>query len=75
MRQLGSVSLDGTKVKANASKHRAMSYKHARKIREQLRDEVDELLRMAEETDRKEIGHCKRANAPEVRLHPSERLK
>jgi transposase len=54
MRQVGSVSLDGTKVKANASKHRAMSYRHARKIREQLRDEVDELLRMAEEADRNE---------------------
>ena len=54
MRQMGSVSLDGTKVRANASKHRAMSYRHARKIREQLRDEVDELLRMAEEADRNE---------------------
>lgn len=52
--KVGSVSLDGTKVKANASKHRAMSYAHAKKIREQLEDEVKELLRMSEEADRSE---------------------
>ena len=52
--KVGSISLDGTKVKANASKHRAMSYAHARKIRKQLEDEVKELLRMAEEADRSE---------------------
>ena len=54
LRKVGSISLDGTKVKANASKHRAMSYAHARKIRKQLEDEVKELLRMAEEADRSE---------------------
>ena len=54
LRKVGSVSLDGTKVKANASKHRAMSYAHARKIRKQLEDGVKELLRMAEEADRNE---------------------
>ena len=52
--KVGSISLDGTKVKANASKHRAMSYAHARKIRKQLEDEVKELLRMAEEAGRTE---------------------
>ena len=40
LRKVGIVSLDGTKVRANASKHRAMSYRHARKIRKQLEDEV-----------------------------------
>jgi len=54
LRKVGSISLDGTKVKANASKHRAMSYAHGRKIRKQLEDEVKELLRMAEEADRNE---------------------
>jgi len=49
MRQVGSVSLDGTKLMENASKHQAMSYRHAQKIRKQFRDEVNELLRMAEE--------------------------
>ena len=30
--KLGTVSLDGTKVKANASKHKALSYEHANKL-------------------------------------------
>lgn len=51
LKKEGSVSLDGTKVKANASKHR---YKHTRKIRKQLEDEVKELLRIAEEAERSE---------------------
>ncbi len=54
-RKIGSVSLDGTKINANASKHRAMSYKHALKIREQLLSEVEELLRMAEQADRTDV--------------------
>jgi hypothetical protein len=45
------VSLDGTKVKANASKHKAMSWGYANKLEEQLRREVQELLRRAEEAD------------------------
>jgi len=49
--QLGKVSLDGTKVKANASKHKAMSWGYANKLEEQLRREVQELLRRAEQAD------------------------
>lgn len=49
--KLGRVSLDGTKVKANASKHSALSWGHLEKIEEQLRQEVEELMRMAEEAD------------------------
>jgi transposase len=49
--KLGKVSLDGTKVKANASKHKAMSWGYANKLEEQLRREVEELLRRAEEAD------------------------
>lgn len=49
--KLGTVSLDGTKVKANASKHKAMSWKYANKLEAQLRDEVQELLRRAEDAD------------------------
>jgi transposase len=49
--KLGKVSLDGTKIKANASKHRALSWKHANQIEEQLKAEVAELLRQAEEAD------------------------
>lgn len=49
--KLGKVSLDGTKVKANASKHHALSWEYACKLEEQLKDEVEELLRLAEQAD------------------------
>ena len=39
--KVGNVSLDGTKVKANASRHRALSYGHAGRIEAQLAAEVD----------------------------------
>jgi transposase len=53
--KLGSVSLDGTKVKANASKHKALSYEHACKLETQIKAEVAELLRKAEAADRVDI--------------------
>ncbi len=53
--KLGKVSLDGTKVKANASKHHALSWDHAGKIEQQLQAEVDELIRLAEQADSEEI--------------------
>ena len=49
--KLGKVSLDGTKIKANASKHKAMSWGYANKLEEQLRREVQELLRRAKQAD------------------------
>jgi len=49
--KLGKVSLDGTKIKANASKHKAMSWGYANKLEEQLRQEVQDLLKRAEQAD------------------------
>lgn len=49
--KVGKVSLDGTKVKANASKHKALSYAHASKLQEQLEAEVKVLMEKAKETD------------------------
>jgi len=49
--KLGKISLDGTKVKASASKHRALSWEHANKLEEQLKTEVAELMRLSEEVD------------------------
>ena len=46
--KLGDISMDGTKIKANASKHKAMSWDYACKLEEQLRGEVEELIRRAE---------------------------
>lgn len=49
--KLGHVAIDGTKIKANASKHKAMSYERMEETEQRLRQEVEELLRRAEETD------------------------
>ena len=53
--KLGKVSLDGTKIKANASKHHALSWGHACKLEKQLQAEVNELIRLAEQADSEEI--------------------
>jgi transposase len=53
--KVGTVSLDGTKVHANASKHSALSWEHACKIEAQLRAEVEELMRLAEAADRGDL--------------------
>jgi transposase len=52
--QIGRVALDGSKVKANASKHKAMSYGRMRDKARQLRDEVHQLLTQAAATDAEE---------------------
>ena len=52
--KLGHVALDGTKVKANASKHKAMSYQRMKEKAAQLAAEVAELLRQAREVDEEE---------------------
>ena len=52
--KLGHVALDGTKVRANASKHQAMSYGRMKEKEAQLQGEVDELLRRAQEVDEEE---------------------
>jgi transposase len=49
--KLGHVALDGTKVKANASKHKAMSYGRMVESEARLKQEIEELLRRAERTD------------------------
>ena len=52
--KLGHVSLDGTKVKANASKHKAMSYGRMKEEEAHLESEVTELLRKALEAEARE---------------------
>jgi transposase len=53
--KLGTISLDGTKVKANASKHKALSWKYAGELEQQLAEEVAELLRLAAQADNSEL--------------------
>lgn len=49
--RVGRVAIDGSKVKANASKHKAMSYDRLGVKQQQLRDEVKQLLAQAEAAD------------------------
>jgi hypothetical protein len=49
--KLGHVALDGTKIKANASKHKAMSYERMKKREAELKAEVARMLAAAEAAD------------------------
>ena len=60
--KLGHVALDGTKIKANASKHKAMSYERMKPREAELQAEVDRWLKAAEAAD-----------AEEDKLHGSQR--
>jgi len=53
--KLGTVALDGTKMHANASRHRALSYEHAGRIEAQLKAEVAALMAKAEAADQADV--------------------
>jgi transposase len=63
--KLGHVAFDGTKVGANASKHKAMSYKRMQEEERRLEAEVKALLAKADETDRREDAQYGEGQAPE----------
>ena len=77
--KLGHVALDGTKVRANASKHKAMSYGRMKEREAQLESEVAELLRRAKEVDEEEdrrYGRDKRSDElPEELAFRESRLR
>lgn len=52
---LGNVSIDGTKIHADASKSHAVSHKRLIELENQLRKEVEELFKMAEQADQAEL--------------------
>jgi transposase len=52
--KVGRIALDGSKLKANASRHKAMSYDYMLKEEQRLQEEIKGLLSQAEETDRAE---------------------
>ena len=62
--KLGTVCLDGTKIHANASRHSALSHGHIVKLEAQLKQEVQELLALAEDADT--------ANTPDGMSLPKE---
>lgn len=53
--KLGDISLDGTKIKANASKHRALSYEYACKLEDKLKQEIATLMAKAKESDNSDL--------------------
>ena len=71
--KMGSISLDGSKMKANASKHKALSYKHACKLEKQLKAEVEELLKMADKADSEAIPE--KLSIPDELKRREDRLK
>jgi len=70
--RFGTVSLDGTKIHANASRHSALSYGHAEAIEAQLRDEVQQLLALAEAADDTDLPDG--MNLPEELQRREDRL-
>src|SRR6266498_1679734 len=52
--KLGKVAVDGTKIKANASKHKAMSYGRMKEKQTALKEEIRDLLRRADAVDKEE---------------------
>jgi transposase len=50
--KLGDIALDGTKIEANASKHKALSYEYTIKLSKQIEDEIQQLMKASEEADR-----------------------
>lgn len=52
--KLGNIYIDGTKVQANASRHKAMSYEYIKKLENQLEAEIEKLLGLADQQDERE---------------------
>jgi hypothetical protein len=67
------VSLDGTKIKANASKHHALSWQYACKLEKQLKEEIKELLHKAQKADKEDVAEC--MDIPEELARRESRLE
>jgi transposase len=52
--KLGTIAVDGTKIKANASRHKAMSYGYMAKAESELKAQIDALLKRARQADESE---------------------
>jgi transposase len=77
--RLGTVAIDGTKVRANASKHKAMSYGRMQPEEQRLEQEIAELCGQAGRTDEEEdrlYGEDRRGDElPEELQHRQDRLE
>lgn len=70
---LGRIALDGSKLKANASKHSALSYGHIKQLEVQLQAEVKKLMALAEAADNEKIPDG--MNVPEEIARREDRIK
>lgn len=70
---LGNIALDGSKIKANASKHSALSYGHIKKLEEQLQGEVKKLMALAEAANNEKIPAG--MNLPDEIARREDRIK
>lgn len=77
--KLGHIALEGTKVKANASRHKAMSYGRMQQEEKRLTEEIQALLAKAEAIDRREDEQygsgCRGDELPEELARRESRLK
>ena len=75
---LGRIAIDGSKIKANASKHKAMSYQHMCEQEQKLAKEIEEILARADATDDAEdqrFGDYDGYSLPEALSHREKRLE
>jgi hypothetical protein len=77
--KVGRLALDGTKVKANASRHKAMSYDRMTSEEERLQQEIDDLLRQAQASDKADDAEhgvdCRGDELPEALNRRETRLQ
>lgn len=75
--RLGRIAIDGSKIKANASKHKAMSYERLCEQEQKLQLQIQELLAKAEATDAQEeerYGNDNGYSLPDALAHRQKRL-
>jgi hypothetical protein len=75
--QLGRVALDGAKVKANASRHKAMSYDRMKEEEQRLQQEIAELMAQADAADAsddEQLGDCHGDELPDELVRRESRL-
>jgi ABC-type multidrug transport system ATPase subunit len=76
--KVGRLALDGTKVKANASRHKAMSYDRMTSEEQRLQQEIDELLKQAQaadDADDEQHGSARGDELPEELARRETRLQ
>jgi transposase len=71
--KMGTIYIDGTKMQANASRHKAMSYEHMLKLEKQLEEEITRLMELASAQDQKEAQQ--ELDIPEELGRRKERLE